>query len=308
MTLTDGKAMPHSAQFFGDTRDYWWNADFIQLMGSRLGFDRIRSALDVGCGIGHWGRVLEPALPRDATLVGVDRESEWIRRAAQIARSKGLETRFRYIEGDALSLPFEEGSFDLVTCQTVLIHLPDARDGLREMLRVLRPGGLLLVAEPSNFSNAAVLNSQSAAWSIDEMMKMIRFKLHIERGKEALGLGNNSVGDLIPGFLAELGVADLRTYLSDKANTIFPPYSTPEHKAYIEQTFDWERKGFWAWEVDETRRYYLAGGGRSEEFESLREQAFHREVRSEAQAIRDGVYHSGGGGVSYLVSGRKPTI
>jgi hypothetical protein len=40
----------HSAAYFGDTRDYWWNADFLALMGRRLSLDRVHDALDVGCG------------------------------------------------------------------------------------------------------------------------------------------------------------------------------------------------------------------------------------------------------------------
>ena len=55
----------HSAEYFGDTRDYWWNADFLELMGKRLSLDRARDVLDVGCGVGHWGRL--PA--RDANSV-----------------------------------------------------------------------------------------------------------------------------------------------------------------------------------------------------------------------------------------------
>jgi cyclopropane fatty-acyl-phospholipid synthase-like methyltransferase len=43
----------HSAEYFGETRDYWWNLDFLELMGRRLSLDRVQDVLDVGCGIGH---------------------------------------------------------------------------------------------------------------------------------------------------------------------------------------------------------------------------------------------------------------
>ncbi len=48
---------PHSAAYLGATRDFWWNLDHIELCGRRLGFDAVRSVLDVGAGHGHWGRL-----------------------------------------------------------------------------------------------------------------------------------------------------------------------------------------------------------------------------------------------------------
>src|SRR5436305_9230370 len=42
----------HSAEYFGDTRDYWWHPDYIELIGRRLAFDRVHDVLDVGCGVG----------------------------------------------------------------------------------------------------------------------------------------------------------------------------------------------------------------------------------------------------------------
>ena len=48
----------HSAEYFGDTRDHWWNLDFLRLMAKRWELGSVRDALDVGCGVGHWGTVL----------------------------------------------------------------------------------------------------------------------------------------------------------------------------------------------------------------------------------------------------------
>src|SRR5215471_21826965 len=47
----------HSAEYFGDTRDYWWNLDFLELIGKRLSFDHVQDVLDVGSGVGHWGQL-----------------------------------------------------------------------------------------------------------------------------------------------------------------------------------------------------------------------------------------------------------
>ena len=80
----------HSAEYFGDTRDYWWNPDYIELTGRRLSFDKVRDVLDVGCGVGHWAQVLAPALPVEAKVIGVDRDPFWIEKANERAVTRGI--------------------------------------------------------------------------------------------------------------------------------------------------------------------------------------------------------------------------
>lgn len=49
----DASGAPHSAAYFNPQRDFWWNADYLQLLAERLGLGDVRSALDVGAGVGH---------------------------------------------------------------------------------------------------------------------------------------------------------------------------------------------------------------------------------------------------------------
>ena len=60
---------------------------------------------------------------------------------------KGLDTRIEVVEADGLSLPFETGSFDIVSIAFGLRNMEDTQAGLEEMIRVLRPGGRLVVLE-----------------------------------------------------------------------------------------------------------------------------------------------------------------
>jgi ubiquinone/menaquinone biosynthesis C-methylase UbiE len=304
MATNKDEKKPHSAEYFGESRDFWWNADFLELMGKRLDLYKVRTVLDVGCGIGHWGRVLAPLFSSDIQLVGVDREETWISQATERAETTGLGGRYRYQKGDACQLPFKDGSFDMVTCQTVLIHLNDPRGGLKEMLRVLKPGGLLLVAEPNNFANRAVGSSLVEKLSVDEVMARMRFDLMIERGKQALGLGYNSLGEFVPGYFAELGVAGISVYHSDKASPYFAPYSSQEQQVNIEQMRDWAKRKFIGWDRDEVRSYFLAGGGTEREFVQNWEMLI-RDGEETLKAIDEGTYHSAGGAMVYLVSGRK---
>src|SRR5690348_6328316 len=102
---------PHSAQFLQSAaRDYWWNLDHIEVWARRVGLDGVRSVLDVGSGVGHWGRLLSSVLPPDATLVGIDAEPRWVEDATAHADEAGLGDRFSYRVASAEELPFEDES------------------------------------------------------------------------------------------------------------------------------------------------------------------------------------------------------
>jgi ubiquinone/menaquinone biosynthesis C-methylase UbiE len=109
---------PHSALYFGAARNFWWHDDFVELLATRWNLQNVARVLDVGCGMGHWGRTLAAVLPPTASVVGVDREPEWVASATEIAKQAALSNRFSYRVADAHALPFAAGEFDLVTCQT----------------------------------------------------------------------------------------------------------------------------------------------------------------------------------------------
>src|SRR5262245_63946412 len=80
---------PHSADYFTDHRDHWWNEDYLALIARRFGFAELKSVLDVGCGVGHWGRTLLPHLPPSARVTGIDPEPRWVQKAGDTAASRG---------------------------------------------------------------------------------------------------------------------------------------------------------------------------------------------------------------------------
>jgi SAM-dependent methyltransferase len=295
----------HSAEYFGDTRDHWWNLDFLQLMGTRLSLERVRDVLDVGCGVGHWGRLLAHVLPSSARIEGVDRDPLWVEKAAARAAAQGLADRFSYQVAVAEQLPFADASFDLVTCQTLLIHAPDPGAVVDEMIRVARPGGLVLAAEPNNVASALILNSLSFYDPVEDILARVRLQLTCERGKAALGEGNNSVGDLVPGLFAARDLVDIRVYLNDKTNALLPPYDSAAQRAMLDEHADFEQREFWIWSRVDTQRYFLAGGGRAEDFDGLWSIATGGSDRLE-QAITARSCSDAGAVVGYLVAGRKP--
>lgn len=296
---------PHSAEYFGEARDYWWNSDFFRLMGKRWGLANIRSVLDVGCGVGHWSRLLDPFLPAGASVKGIDPEPLWIARARQISKKRKFRASYSYEKGSAESLPFSDNTFDFVTCQTLLIHVKNPLRVIREMARVVKPGGMIAVAEPNNIVQAFVRDSVTFNVPLDEILALARLQLLGEKGKEILGEGNNSVADLLPGNFNEAGLRDIRVYLSDKAFPLFPPYGSVEQRALLKQSLDWAERGFWQWGKAGTRKYFIAGGGKEKEFHSSWPLAL-RSLRRFKAAVGAGTFHCGGGSVMYLISGRKP--
>ena len=117
----------------------WWNRDFLELMAETTSFERISEVLDVGCGVGHWGQLLINVLPAGAHVRGIDRDPRWVEEARGRASTCGLSDRSAYEVANAERMPFADASFDLVTCQTVLIHAADPGIVIDEMIQIARP-------------------------------------------------------------------------------------------------------------------------------------------------------------------------
>lgn len=104
--------------------------------------------LDVGCGTGYFARLLTSG-SENVTAVGLDLDETFIRYARELADNEGLPIEF--VTGDALSLPFEDRSFDLVVSHTFFTIVPDPKKAMEEMKRVVRPGGMIASVTPMNF-------------------------------------------------------------------------------------------------------------------------------------------------------------
>lgn len=102
-----------------------------------------RDLLDVGCGT---GRLLELAARRwgDAELTGIDVSEKMI---AEARRRLQSDTRFDFKQGDAAALPLADAAFDTAFSTMSFHHWGDQTSGIKEMARVLRPGGLFVLAD-----------------------------------------------------------------------------------------------------------------------------------------------------------------
>lgn len=118
--------------------------DFSKEMLAWSGATKPKRILDVGCGIGGTSRFLARAFP-EAEILGITLSPEQVARATALAREAGL-TNVRFEVANALDMPFEDGTFDLVWGCESGEHMPDKRKYVEEMSRVLAPGGNLVIA------------------------------------------------------------------------------------------------------------------------------------------------------------------
>lgn len=293
----------HSEQYFGDYRDFWWNKGFLDLMAERLDLKRFQKLLDVGAGKCHWSRLLVPYLKAPAAITAVDAEEKWTQNDPEVnAIFEHEGATLKRVKAKGHQLPFEDNSFDMVTCQTLLIHVPNPQQVLHEMKRVLKPGGILLCVEPNNMVQTLIKNSLTADDPIQEVTDHVKYALICERGKKKLGYGDNSIGDLLPGMFAKEGLQEIEVRLSDKAIAMYPPYDKEEQEATLKQ---WARSSRWELEGVPEKAYFEAFGDRYLDFYDY----FHRKYRNAGKELLHSLeqeqYHTAGGALMYLVSGIK---
>ncbi|ACM18613.1 SAM-dependent methyltransferase, type 11 [Geotalea daltonii FRC-32] len=103
--------------------------------------DRDMQVLDLGSGLGGASRYL--AKEFGCSVVGLDLNAQYCQVATTLTRRLGLDSRVTFIQGNALEIPFPDGSFDLVWTQHMTMNIPDKSSFYREVYRVLKPGGRL---------------------------------------------------------------------------------------------------------------------------------------------------------------------
>ncbi|HEY2717428.1 MAG TPA: class I SAM-dependent methyltransferase [Solirubrobacterales bacterium] len=118
--------------------------------------------LEVACGPSMVGRAVAP---RIGSLHGVDLTPAMIERAREEAAREGLANA-EFGIGDATALEFEDGSFDGAITRFSLHHIPAPQRVVEEMARVVRPGGLVVIADHARDDDAAV-----AAW-VEEIERL----------------------------------------------------------------------------------------------------------------------------------------
>ena len=147
-------------------------ADFVREMVKWGGLDKLppkTTVLDVGCGIGGSSRIL--AKEYEFEVTGVTISPKQVQRATELTPER-VTAKFQV--DDALALSFPDNSFDVVWSIEAGPHMPDKAKYASEMMRVLKPGGILVVADwnqrddrvfPLNFWEKPVMRQLLDQWS-----------------------------------------------------------------------------------------------------------------------------------------------
>jgi ubiquinone/menaquinone biosynthesis C-methylase UbiE len=305
---------PHSAEYFGKERNFWWNEDFLALLKARIAFPEARSLLDVGCGKCHWTAIATTFFPGLERIVGVDFETTWVQGArdalaghlSAILDRPDRPLELDFVAADAHCLPFPDATFDVVTCQTVLMHLARPEVAVAEMFRVVRPGGIVLLAEPENSLNFHRLEPATAALTLDELTARYRFWTATHLARKRTTGSDFDLGHRLTALLVANGAIEPKAYVNDRANAMAPPFSEPHQQAFIAS----ERAWMTLLSTDSpTRHTYTALARESGLTDAEIDAAIALEVRLSAtrkHLVEDQTWCHGGGSLHYIAWGHKP--
>lgn len=133
-----------------------WRRDIMKKMNVRQG----AKALDICCGTAEWTIALAKEVGPEGEVIGLDFSENMLRVGEEKVKRLQLH-QVKLIHGNAMDLPFPDNTFDYVTIGFGLRNVPDYMRVLREMNRVLKPGGLaacLETSQPTMFGYKQLFN------------------------------------------------------------------------------------------------------------------------------------------------------
>ena len=142
-----------------------WDA-IIQSFARFVALPQNSRVLDVGCGPGSLAR----HLARDGhTVTGIDADPLMIDRAQYLATEVSGVT---FEVGDVRNLRFDDGTFDAALATNVIFLLADPLAGLRQMVRAVKPGGIVAMLNPSSKMSVAIAEAQADEHKLEGMARV----------------------------------------------------------------------------------------------------------------------------------------
>jgi len=224
----------------------WLNELYTSFLDIKPG----QKIVDIGCGPGDFTRQLARLSNQKATILGIDSNEKSIRAAITDTKKARLSRCVSYKVGDVYKIPLEDGYADLTCCRTLLMHLTEPLKAVKEMARVTRTGGSVVVLEggkmrafydPDDEEYSMLAERAYEAW-VNGIRKL--------EGKEF------KIGEKLPGILQKAGLSEIKAEVQADAWL----HSDPRRRlsdVKAELRFDYslfkERRR-------KDRKYLLAGG------------------------------------------------
>ncbi|HLJ10946.1 MAG TPA: class I SAM-dependent methyltransferase [Planctomycetaceae bacterium] len=163
--------------------------DFLALAAELFAVAGPPAVLDVGTGTAQIP--IEICRRRQGLkITAIDLASHMLQLGQRNVIREGLTAEIKLAEIDAKSLPYADGSFDAAISNSILHHIPEPRDAFLEMVRVLRPGGVLFVRDLLRPPDLGALEQIVAAYAgeaNDHQRQMFRDSLHAALTLEEVG-------------------------------------------------------------------------------------------------------------------------
>lgn len=287
-------------------RKFQWLEDTVAKLAAWMELKPGMTAVDVGCGLGFLGRAYWPYFGRGGRYFGVDVSPDLLGEAREAANEWAAKGEARFIAGDAHKLPFPSDSVDWAICQTLLMHLEKPQSALAEMVRVVKPGGLVTCKEPDNLSSMLAKHYSSVPeLDLEELLLFAKVSMVSNSGRIKLGKGDHSIGPKVPHMMKKLGLTNIDIRLNDLVFHLDPPYEEPrqQHRLNIIKKALLEERTHMAF-MDSLLKEFLAGGGTPEEFERYRE-VDRRIMPIYRQQLEKGKYFGCSSPNLYVIKGRK---
>nr|WP_187254434.1 class I SAM-dependent methyltransferase [Alkalicoccus halolimnae] len=139
-----GEEFDEKIEFFDAMAQSDWFKGMQEELCGWIGHFDGEDLLDIGCGT---GRLLLRKASRCRSASGIDLSIGMVETARSLAEEEGIKVEF--LHGDAERLPFQKKSFDIALSTCVLFLMPEPKQMIKEMNRILKPGGKAALLNPS---------------------------------------------------------------------------------------------------------------------------------------------------------------
>lgn len=242
--------MVHSIEYINDERFKWWRIEYLRKIFKCIDYQDSPSILDVGIGEGHWSIPILEIMQEGWFFTGIDIEEYWVHKSYERLK-KHFPTKkddIRVLQGSAYKLPFADNSFNLVTCQTLFLHLDSPSKALSEFKRVLKPSGYMLIAEPINIFNRLDISSVDENLDIGIKVSTTNLWLYYQEGIRKNNQGNHNIGAFLLNYIQKEKLNVVQIFGNDQ----------------VDITTNIRNNGIW-WENEEQIRKYATLGGASKQ-------------------------------------------
>jgi len=290
-------------------RRQMWFEDTIEKLAVWLNLTPGMTAVDIGCGLGYLGYTYWKYFGKGGHYIGVDVAPELLKDAEKTAEAWAVGGKTDFIVGDAYSLPLPDTFADWVMCQTLMMHLEKPRRALSEMIRILKPGGMILCKEPDNLRPVLVrAHSSLPEYEIEELLLFHKFNLIVNEGRIRLGRGDAGIAPKIPHILNELGIEDIDIRCRDRVSFVEPPYKSEREKAAIENMKNHllSDESF-KFNSEKSKEEFLAGGGNPDEYDIVLTLG-EKQRKVQLEQIENNEFFICGAYPFYIIKGYKPNI